>query len=590
KARAEVEGMIAAERKAREEAEKRAQAEIANRIESEKKARAEAERQTEIARKAREEAEAKARELASSGNAQAAQKARADAEAIAKKAEEAVAQARAMAESEKKARAEAEERAKAEAVARVMQEQQLRAKSEDEIKARVQEEIKARELAEMEAEARYRQEAAARAKTAAEERRKREEEGRGAAPVARVKQPTNWAKTAVVGVLALLAGAVGLLEVVPLNNFIDGAQDIMSKRLGMPVKISGLRYKLASGPGLTLERVAIGKLQEIKVESITIGGMPTAFLGAAKSFDNVDIAGISADQDSLALVPGWLKPQAGDQSLRLKRIKLSGVRLTTRGIEVPIFGGDVVLAPDGGLERAVLTDGKFKVDLAAKDKGLRVGVEARSWKLPIGPALEFDDLALEANVEQQQATLTGIEGHIAGTTIKGAGKAGWGPSGIKVDGEFSVTNGDLSKLLATFTGDFTANGLLTTNGTYSIAGPSLEKLFTDSKVEATFNVERGALNNVDVVRAIQSPSRDGVRGGRTSFNSLTGSMQLASKVYSFRQLQLASGPMQANGTVDIAANGDLSGRVSAELGTKTMVVAKGTVSVTGNIKTPILKP
>jgi hypothetical protein len=109
-------------------------------------------------------------------------------------------------------------------------------------------------------------------------------------------------------------------------------------------------------------------------------------------------------------------------------------------------------------------------------------------------------------------------------------------------------------------------------------------------VDATFNIEKGVLNNVDVVRAIQSPSRDGVRGGRTTFNSLTGSMQFAGKNYSFRQLQLASGPMQASGNVDVAANGDLSGRISAELGSKTFVVAKGTLNVTGNLKTPVLKP
>jgi hypothetical protein len=48
--------------------------------------------------------------------------------------------------------------------------------------------------------------------------------------------------------------------------------------------------------------------------------------------------------------------------------------------------------------------------------------------------------------------------------------------------------------------------------------------------------------------------------------------------------------MQASGNVDVAASGDLSGRISAELGTKTMIVARGTLNVTGNLKTPILKP
>jgi cytoskeletal protein CcmA (bactofilin family) len=47
--------------------------------------------------------------------------------------------------------------------------------------------------------------------------------------------------------------------------------------------------------------------------------------------------------------------------------------------------------------------------------------------------------------------------------------------------------------------------------------------------------------------------------------------------------------MNATGNVDIASNGDLSGRVNAELGSKTVVVARGSVNVTGDIKTPVLK-
>jgi len=313
-----------------------------------------------------------------------------------------------------------------------------------------------------------------------------------------------------------------------------------------------------------------------------------AFFGDSKSFDSVEVVGITADQDHLALVPDWIKP-GGDQSVRVRRLKLTAVKLTTRGIEVPTFNGDIMLGTGGTLERAVLTDGKLKLDIAPKDNGVRVGMEARDWKLPLGPGLEFTDLALEAVFERQQATITGIEGKVGFSAIKGNAKASWDANGIRVDGDFSVTNGELAKLMAVFTRDFSSTGQLSANATYSIQGPNLKDLFANSKVDATFNIEKGVLSNVDIVRAIQSPSRDGVRGGRTEFNNLTDSMQLASKNYSFRQLQLASGPMQANGNVDVAANGDLSGRVSAELGTKTMVVAKGTVNVTGNLKTPILK-
>jgi hypothetical protein len=108
-------------------------------------------------------------------------------------------------------------------------------------------------------------------------------------------------------------------------------------------------------------------------------------------------------------------------------------------------------------------------------------------------------------------------------------------------------------------------------------------------MDATFNIEKGSLNNIDIVRAIQNPSREGLRGGKTGFNSLAGSLQVTQRNYSYRQLQLTSGPMNAKGNVDVGTNGELSGRITAELGSKTVIVARGNLAVTGNLKTPVLR-
>lgn len=588
KARAEVEGMIQAERKAREEAERRAQMEIAAKVASEKKAREEAERQAEIARKAREEVERKAREMAQAGNAQIAQKARAEAEAIARKAEEAVAQARAQAEVERKARAEAEERAKTEAVARVMQEQQLRSHAEEDIKARVQEELKAREVAEREAEARYRQEAAARAKAAAAERRQRDEDTKSKKGPVKVLRPTNWPKAIGIAVVVLLAAAIGLLHVMPLNNFIGGARELMSKRLGVPVTIANLRYALLPTPQLTLERVGIGKLQEIKIDTIAVSAWPMTLLGEGKRFDNVVANSVSAGQEGLAMVRAWGGP--GDtQALSVRRLQLRGVKLALKAIEVPPFGAEITFGPDGAMQSATLSEGNVRVVLAPRDKAMRVELDARDWSLPIGPSVRFDELTLQGVIDAGQAEITAINGRFGRGAVKGSARADWTGSNIRMEGDFSVTNGELGVLMAEFTRDFTATGWLNANVTYALQGATLQTLFANPRVEATFNIEKGSLNNVDVVRAIQNPSRDGMRGGKTAFNSLAGSMQLANRNYSYRQLQLASGPMNASGNVNVAPEGELSGRINVQLGSRTVIVARGNLAVTGNLKTPILK-
>ena len=126
--------------------------------------------------------------------------------------------------------------------------------------------------------------------------------------------------------------------------------------------------------------------------------------------------------------------------------------------------------------------------------------------------------------------------------------------------------------------------------TFTLHGGSLAGLFTHPRIEASFNVEKGVLNNVDVVRAIQSPSRDGVRGGKTNFDVLAGTVEVNGDHYSYRQMRLTSGPMNATGSFDLAPGGDLSGRINAELGTKSIVVARGTLNVAGNLKAPLLKP
>jgi len=71
---------------------------------------------------------------------------------------------------------------------------------------------------------------------------------------------------------------------------------------------------------------------------------------------------------------------------------------------------------------------------------------------------------------------------------------------------------------------------------------------------------------------------------------LAGSVRAADKQYSYRQLNLNSGQMNASGNLDVAPDGDLSGRLTAEIGTKSVIVARGTLNVAGNMKTPVLRP
>jgi hypothetical protein len=605
KAREEAEARAAFEKKAREQAEQKAQGELAAKIEVEKKAREEAELQVAAALKAREEAEMKAHAVAGS-TSEAALKAREEAELAAETAEAAIAQAYAMAEAatrakeeaeakaakEREARAAAEERAKSEAVTRVLNEQQSRERAEDEINARVAAEIRAKELAEREADVRYRKEAEERARTSAARNKQRNEntaeEAHAAIASSRSRKPVNWLKTGVIGLVILLAATVGLLHLVPLSVYIPEVQKLISQRLQQPVTISGMRYTLLPTPQLTLEQVAVGKLREIKIDNIVVDVSPFALFSSTKHISSAEINSTTLHQDQFEWLSAWSTPQASNQLL-VEKLRFKAIRASINALDLPAFDADITFSRSGNLQRALISDGKLRIELAPKDKAWSVNLSARSWQPPLGPSIEFDELTLNAVIENQRATINGIEALLGAGTLKGAARASWS-GGIRVEGDFNLTNGNINTLIAAFTHDFRTTGTLNTNLTYVLQAGDLVSLFANPRIEANFTIDRGTFDNIDIVRAVQSPSPGGIRGGRTRFDELTGTLQISGNRYSYRQLRMRSGPMNAVGGFEISQDGDLSGRVSAEVGSGSTIFARSALNISGTVKSPLLRP
>jgi hypothetical protein len=105
-------------------------------------------------------------------------------------------------------------------------------------------------------------------------------------------------------------------------------------------------------------------------------------------------------------------------------------------------------------------------------------------------------------------------------------------------------------------------------------------------VQGTFAMTRGELGGMDLARAVQLPGTP--VGGRTAFDELKGSVQIDGNRYSYRNMQLTSGPLEATGTIDVAPGGQLSGRVDAQISSRASVVARTSFAVRGTVKDPQL--
>ncbi len=611
KAREAAEAQIAAERqsrdelvkKAREEAERKAQAELSTRINAERKAREEAERKAQAAMDASAAAEKLMTEASNKETAEA-QRIRAEAQqmlaaarlaheqAVAKAQSEMAArvQAEKKAAAEKQARAAAEDRAKQESVARVMQEHQAKQRSEQEVQSAVEAELKARQQAEMLAEAKARIESQQRAEEMARIRTlEREESAAAGAGPAPAKKPLKLGSMIAIGAAVFIVLGLAVVELMPLSGYVPGVEKMLSDRLQEPVSVSGMNFSLLPSPQLRIERITIGKAQEVKIDSTVVPVSSLAILDENKDLDEVLLASVNIDQDVIPRFAAWAKAPAGAQRLHINRLKLNNVKLAVRGLDLPTIEGTVTFGKDGSVQEAVLRDPKVSVKLTVnKETGvLNAALTAKNWQPPYGPAVEFSELAGTANISRGQASVTGLEGRLYGGAFKGAITIKWA-SGVAADGEWSLSGVDISQLLPIFTRGFTASGTLDTSAKFSAQGQTPEDLFAAPRVNATFTLQKGALNNVDIVRAIQAPIRGVQRGGKTTFTEISGEAQTTGNRIAYRNLKLASGPMNATGTLDVGSGADLAGHLNAQVGTGTTIVARGALNVSGSLQDPLL--
>lgn len=474
-------------------------------------------------------------------------------------------------EKEQRIREEAERRDREETAVRVQAEAQRKAEEKQQ-KKRAKEEEKARRRAEAEEKARVREAAKATAIRA-----------RGA------QQAAKWHKPVVVSALLIIVAAVALLHLVPLSSFAPGMERLAASTLGEPVKIGSVRAGLFPSPHVKLAGVVVGKQQDVKIAFVRAVPELSSLFSDQKVLSSLELQSVVADENVLHRLPVWVAPERG-KSLRVAAVVLRDVKLDSGTIAVPPFSGHVRLDAAGTFSTALLRseDGKLTVELRNKPDRIEADFVARGWKSPIGPGIEFDEIAGKAVAQGTDVTVSDVTARLYGGTATGHAKLTWnGPWALA--GDFSVNQLDLATTLRAFTNQFRATGRLAASGRYSAQSSSFDHLFAEPVVDAEFKAERGELDNLDLTRALQqAASATPVRGGKTQFAEISGTVKVSGKIYQYRQLALSSGILRASGNTEMGPSGDLAGRLNIELAAKPNPI-RALAALSGKLSDPQLK-
>jgi hypothetical protein len=411
------------------------------------------------------------------------------------------------------------------------------------------------------------------------------EEARRIESASREKKRRQAARALGIAAFGVPAFAIAWLQFMPLNGYLPDAQKALSDRLNQPTTISTLRYVLLPTPRVVLEGVRIGAAQAIQVDRVEAYAWPTAFISGPLVFDTVAATGVSIDPGMLGLIPTWTGGRAAG-AVHSSRLKLSDVKLSGPDAKIEGMGGEVSFAPNGTVQKAVLANDNLKLEIAPQQNGVRVALTAQDWRPPFGPGFTFSHVTLEGIADKQQFATTALSGRIGGGNMTGTLAARWeGP--MIVGGEFTLQGARLDDLISGVSPDFRAKGVLGMKARYAMQADSASGLMEKPLLEGTFGIVRGELTGIDLVRAVQTGG-GALNGGRTAFDELKGSVQVNGGRYSYRDVQLSSGPLEATGSVDVTPGGQLSGRVNAVLSSRAAVMARGAYTIAGTVKDPKL--
>lgn len=406
----------------------------------------------------------------------------------------------------------------------------------------------------------------------------------------------KWLKVGglIVGAAVLLLAMAPLF--ISLNDYVLVVESEVSSRLGEPVKISGLRAGGLPLPHVTVDGIRIGKTGSITAAHVTITPDLWSLLGPTKIIRTIRIDQLVMTQKAIDKIPSWAKAEpvppgkpVPPPAVRVKNVLLDNATVMLNKTPFGPFHGSVTLKDDNSLDFAsiVTVDGKLKAFIKPEGSHYRVDASAVDWTLPIGPALHFDEIAVQGFATAKNAKFPIVRGKAYGGSVAGWTTYSW-QKGARLRGKANIAGVELRPLLQALGKPPRMSGKLNATPVFSSSAASGKGLLKALHLESPFDVQDGVLRGVDVGKAATSVFHDKDPADATRFNQLSGYLVFNRGTRRFTRLKIAAGSLSADGKVTISPEDELSGRINTSIESSTL--ASMPLNVSGTVDAPVLLP
>ena len=392
--------------------------------------------------------------------------------------------------------------------------------------------------------------------------------------------------------LLLIAGALPFF--ISLDDYIPQIEKAASARLKQPVSIKRIRFSALPLPHVTVDGISIDTGADVSIGKVVLTPDLFSLLRPTKVIKRIDIDSLVLTRKAIEKIPAWVgsgaanSPQQAPQ-VRVESINLKNALVNFGKTRLGPFDAHVELDAKGDPEDASIStqDGRLKLRIKPKDSNYLIDASAKSWTLPAGPALVFDELIIKGVATPNDAKLSEVSARLYGGTAAGRVTVNW-QKGLRLDGNFDISKLELRQLAPLLSPGTHVSGKLNAKPVFSGVAASADQLADALRLETPFNVQNGALGGVDIQKAATNLIKQGTNGGKR-VRSVVWTCVMEHGSYRFTQLKIASGALAADGDVNISRTKELSGRINAQV----KVVGAGAnvpLNVGGTLASPLLYP
>jgi uncharacterized protein involved in outer membrane biogenesis len=363
------------------------------------------------------------------------------------------------------------------------------------------------------------------------------------------------------GVAAALGIAIAVPFVVPVSHFIPELTRLASKELGQPVAMEDLRLHLLPSPRIVGHRISVGRRGQVAIGELEIQPDLASLVSGTRAVRLIRANRVVLDSSALVLPRAMPKRQAGE-SLLVRRIVLTTVKVKHPELDLPLFDVDLQLAEGMQLREARFETQDAGLKLRVKPvggEGFSIALDAGNWTVPVGAPLAFEALSAQGTLKGDQLRVEPIEGALYGGKVAGMAHVEWGTD-WQLAGKAQLAGVDLVPLQKALGKSGKLSGRLYADAVFSARAGTPAALRDGLVVEGPFEVSGGVYAGVDLARASEW-NGEAQAGDATTFEELRGRLELRDQRVRLRPLCMRSPQLVAAGNVEIAPDKSVSGKL-----------------------------